>query len=114
MASLADMIRRNRRSKIKVGDFEFSIRRPTDLQAVSLGVMEWADGIRALTQFVEDWHGVKASDIVPGQPEEEIPFDADLLAEWLEDEPDLWGDLAQGIRQAHAEHSNAKEEQGKH
>lgn len=60
-----------------------------------------------LEHSVIGWQGVLASDVVPGQPDEPLPFSAEALRLLLDERPD-WERLALSALLAKADERNAR------
>ena len=100
---LADKLRKARESQKTLGEFTFTIRRPTDVEANALrssGRLTPA----AFLPFVIGWDGVKELDMIPGGDPHPLAFDADVCKEWLSDRPDLLSPLADAIMDAYMKH----------
>jgi hypothetical protein len=108
--SLIDKIRKAREQCVEVGGYTFTVRRPTDIEAMAL---RGASGIADLLPFVVGWSGVKEIDLLPSGDAVPAAFDADLAAEWLADRPDLLQPLVEAIMDAYRAHVAAMEEVAK-
>lgn len=106
MADLIEKLRRARERRVEVGGFDFTVRRPTDIEALEL---RRGCGLGDLLRFVVGWGKVKELDIVPGGGPEPVPFDAALAAEWLADRPDLLQPLADEVLDGYRDHVAALE-----
>lgn len=104
--SVIDKMRRAREKIVVVGGFQFTIRRPTDVEMVALG---GTGSIARLFPFVVNWESVREIDLIPGGDPHPLPFDADVCSEWLSDRPDLAGPLVEAILLAYDEHFAAME-----
>lgn len=108
--SLADKLRRARESVKTVGAFDFTIRRPTDVEANQLRAAGKLSAA-AFIPFVVDWGVVSEIDLgLPGGNPHPLPFDADACKEWLADRPDLLSPLADAIMDAYMKHVQALKE----
>ena len=106
-------LRKGRESKVEVGGFVFTIRRPTDLEAIDLQtVTSTLDGVRQVLRFVVDWHGVKGTDIVPDGEDKAVPFDSELFAMWVEDQPAIWGDLVAAVYERYTTFTETRDDAG--
>ena len=108
--ALIDKLRKAREQNVAVSGYIFTVRRPTDIEAMSL---RGASGIADLLLFVVGWDGVKEIDLIPGGVAVPVDFDADLAAEWLADRPDLLQPLVEAIMDAYRAHVAALEEVAK-
>jgi hypothetical protein len=104
--SLVDQLRKSREKIVKSGEYEFTIKRPTDYDAVKFAKMEQ---LGILTEFVEGWN-VKEIDIVPGGTSEVAPFSKELFREWIKEDLNLWNPLIEQIQAAYLDHKKAKDE----
>lgn len=103
MSALAEKLRKARETMVPVGGFEFTIRRPTDLEAQRLRV---AVSPGELIPFVVGWDKVREMDVLPaGGDGKPLPFDAAVCFEWLADRPDLLGPLVTAIGEAYKAHT---------
>jgi len=100
-------IRKARESQIEAGGFTFTIRRPTDEEAVRRQGESAFDFAR---DFVVGWKGVKESDLVNGGGSDEVPFDTTAWSEWLADRPDLWGPIGEAVLNAYMAHVKRRED----
>jgi hypothetical protein len=101
--SLADKMRKARESVVTVGEYKFTVRRPTDVEANALR----ADGrlsVAAFIPFVVGWDGVREMDMLPGGDPHPLAFDADACKEWLADRPDLLTPISNAIMDAYLAH----------
>lgn len=104
--SLIDKIRKSREQRVDVGGYTFTVRRPTDIEAMAL---RNAGGIADLLPFVVGWEGVKEIDLVPGGNAVPVAFDPVVAAEWLADRPDLLQPLVEAIMESYRAHVAALE-----
>ncbi len=110
---LLERLKESRQSKISAGAFEFSIRRPTDMEAITMQYTSNQDAVLGVMRFVYGWEGVTEADIVEGGTGEAVPFDAVLFCEWIQDRPELWGALIDGVLDTYTQHREAQETEGK-
>lgn len=113
MNPLIEKIRKARESRLTVGDFTLTIRRPTDLESVEMRYTGNREAVCGVSRFVVDWHGVRELDIAPGGTDKEVPFDSDLFAVWIEDQPKLWEPLINGVLDAYKLHAAKHEADAK-
>lgn len=106
MSALIQKLRKARERNVAVGGYTFTVRRPTDLEALDLRT---ASRIDALLRFVVGWQGVNEIDLMPGGSAVPVAFDAALAAEWLADRPDLLDPLVDAIVDAYRAHVAALE-----
>lgn len=98
--SIADRIRAARESQVKVGEWEFTIRRPTDLQLAEWQSQDDTGVSRVRQMFAEcvvGWSNVREQDLFPGGGDMEVPFDTEGFLTWAEDRLDLVTVLSQAI-----------------
>ena len=106
--SLADKIRKARETTVEINGGVWTIRRPTDEEAVSLSAN--GDGLLAIVKrFVIDWP-LKEIDLVPGGTDVKPQFDAEAFAEWVADKPDLWEPLGSAVLAAYKTHADKRDE----
>jgi len=104
MSALADKIRRARESKVEAGGHTFTIRRPTDVEAMALTS---ADVLEAVCRHTIGWDLIEL-DLDAGGTDVALPFDADAFREWVADQPDTLTTLADGILQAYQAHAEKR------
>ena len=106
MSDLRDQMRRAREAWYERGAHGFLIRRPTIEQLRSWRELDWSE---MLGRCVVDWRGVRVIDLVPDGTIADAPFDGEALAEWLSDDPELMGSLAEELQRRIAEHAAKRE-----
>ena len=99
--SLVDKIRRARETQVAVGGYTFTVRRPTDVEAIAL---RDAHGMADMMRFVTGWALVREIDLIPGGSPTDVPFDAEIAAEWLADRPDLLTPLITAVHEQYRAH----------
>lgn len=99
--SLIDKIKAARLTQITVGKYTFTVRRPTDLEASRLSHQNQETFLKS---FVTDWKGVHEIDLIAGGTAVDVPFEPDLFAEWIADQPQLWEPITSGIIDAYKRH----------
>ena len=102
--ALIEKILRAREQAVTVGERTFTIRRPTDADAVGMSSMQPFDFVR---KFVVGWN-LTELDVIPGGSAEPVAFHPELWAEWIVDRPDLWTPLATAIFDAYAAHADKR------
>jgi hypothetical protein len=90
MSALADKIRKARESEVPAGGFSFTVRRPTDAEAMNLGGVK---PVELLVRFVVGWNL------------REI--------EWVSDQPEVMGTLSAAIVKAYEAHAAKREDAAK-
>jgi hypothetical protein len=110
MSALAEKIRKSREKLVPVGGFDFTIRRPTDMD-----MMEFSRSRNPadLVQFIVGWDKVKELDLLPGGDGHPVPFDADACSEWLADRTDLMVPLVEAITESYQEYKQRQESAAK-
>lgn len=110
MATLLERLRAARESWVKVGEFEFLARRPTDVEMFKA---RGESPSAFLRRVIIDWRGVREIDLVPGGAPEPAPFDADVLVEWAEDRQQIYLDLVAAVENLILGHWAAKADAAK-
>lgn len=105
--ALIDKIRKAREIGVEADGRQFTIRRPTDEEAVRIS-RDNADMLAIVKRFTIGWN-LAELDLVPGGGPEKVTFDADLFGEWVADQPSVWEPLAQAIMDAYKAHSDKRE-----
>lgn len=105
--SLIEKLRKSRETLVPAGGYEFTIRRPTDLEVheyrnLSLKFSE------LLKNFVVNWN-LTELDIVPGGTGVAVVFSSELFMEWVADRDDLWDVLVKAILESYETHRVAQE-----
>lgn len=109
--ALIDKIRAARETRVDIAGHTFTIRRPTEMDMV-----EWRLGganRSALVSHVVGWDKVTEMDIIPGGDPHPLPFDGEVLAEWLRDRVDILAPLTEAVLDSFAAHKIAREEAAK-
>ena len=104
---LIERLRAARESWAKVGEIELLIRRPTRYQLAS-----WQDdpGIGPLRHCIVGWRGVSEITLgIPGGDGRELPFDAAVCMEWLEDRPEELAAAMRAVADTVSSHLGARE-----
>ena len=107
--ALIDNLRRAREFQVTAGGHAFTLRRPTDAEAIALGGSTPIDLVR---RFVVGWN-LAEMDVIPGGGPEPAAFSSDLWAMWVDDRPDLWGVLSEAVFGAYKSHTEAREDAAK-
>lgn len=102
---LIEKIRKAREIGVEAEGKKFTIRRPTDEEALQLAD---ASAIIYVKRFTIGWE-LTELDIVPGGGPEKVPFDAALFAEWVADQPTLWIPLGTAILESYKTHRDKRE-----
>jgi len=104
--ALIEKLLRARESGVDAGGHRFTIRRPTDADALG---MQGKGPLDFVTKFVIGWDLVEL-DILPGGGPEKVAFDSELWAAWIVDHPELWEPLGYAIVDAYRLHAEARGE----
>lgn len=103
--ALIDKIRRARESGVSADGRTYTVRRPTDAEALE---MQGKAPLEFVRRFVVGWN-VTEADLVPGGGSEVVPFSADLWCEFVEDRPQIWEPLATAILEGYTAHVKQRE-----
>jgi hypothetical protein len=106
MSDLRDQMRRAREAWFERGAHGFLIRRPTIEQLRAWRELDWSE---MLGRCIVDWRGVRVIDLVPNGTVADAPFDVDALSEWISDDPELMGALAEELQKRIADHAAKRE-----
>lgn len=80
MSALADKLRAARRIEVKVGEITFSGTRATPEQFSRYANLSTTDS-EVCRHHIDDWAGVKESDLFEGGSKEAVKFDRDTFSE---------------------------------
>jgi len=108
--SLIDKLRKSRQSRLECGGFALILRRPTDLEWFE---MRGKVDARKLLAFVDGWDGVTEGHMIVGGDPHPLPFDAQVCAAWLEDEPELMGRVVDAVMKSYQAHQERREQDSK-
>jgi len=89
MSSIAEKLRAARRFEIKVGDITFFGTRATPEQ-FSRYATQAATDAEVCRVHIDDWKGVKESDLIEGGGKEQIKFDRDDFSEAIAEKPEWY------------------------
>ena len=109
MSALSNKIRKSRHISYQVeGGPKLLLIRPTLLEfmAMSEEGVSHADIAR---RFTIGWEGVRECDIIKGGTTDEIPFDSDAWAEWLDDNGEWWLPIGDKVIKSFNEYMERKE-----
>lgn len=101
--SLIEKIKKAREQRVDAGGYSFTIRRPTDMDMLTLRNQAPTQG-DIMHRYVTGWSGVLENHVVPGGSSDQVPFDSDLFIEWVSDRPELWRPLTDAIMQSYEAH----------
>jgi len=113
MSDLAARLRKQRQFTVEVGKFKFTVRRPTDVEALEIFSSGPVRFDRLATEFVVDWGVVVEDDIAGGGSQIPVPFDRELWEEWIADRTDFWQPIGKKILSTYQEHAEKMDAVGK-
>jgi hypothetical protein len=105
--SLIDKLRKARETVVEVEGFKFTVRRPTDQEAINLRDITF---IEVAQRYVVGWAGVQELHLIPGGDGREVGFDADLWKEWCADHPEFWQPISTAVMDAYQKHRQEQDE----
>jgi hypothetical protein len=103
--SLIDKIRAARLTVVEIGKFKFTIKRPTDIERLTL---KNSTHETLFKSFVVGWDNVKEIDIISGGTSIDVPFEPDLFVEWTADKPELWEPIFDALMDSMKRHDQAR------
>jgi hypothetical protein len=106
--SLVDKIRKAREVGIEVNGMQFTIRRPTDEEALRISRAD-SSLLDVVKQFTIGWQ-LTELDVIPGGTGAKIAFDAELFCEWVADQPLVWEPIGKAIMTAYEAHAKKRDE----
>lgn len=106
--SLLDKIRKAREQGVEIDGRRFTIRRPTDEEALTMRA-ESVGLVDVVRRFTVGWEMAEI-DIIPGGGPEKVPFDPVLFGEWVADRPQVWEPLGTAILDAYKAHADRREQ----
>lgn len=107
--TLIAKIRAARETSVTVDGRRYTVRRPTDAEALELAGV---GGLELVRRFVTGWD-LREIDLIPGGSPEPVEFDPLLWEVWIQDQPHLWAPLTEAILQAYQEHNRARDDAAK-
>jgi hypothetical protein len=109
--SLTDKLISARQFTELVDGHTYTLRRPTDEEAIGLTSISSSVGL--VKRFVIGWDHTEISLGIPGGNPTPAPFSAELWSEWVADQPQVWPVLATAIVEAYQRHVAAREQTAK-
>lgn len=103
---------KSRQSKLKVGEYTFTVRRPTAYEAALLFQNDPTQ-YDVARDYVDDWDGIKDKDLIPSGGNELAEFDKTLWAEWLSDQPELWEPIFDHVVKSYQSYKGKVDDEGK-
>lgn len=102
---LIDKRRAAREFTVDAGGRSWTLRRPTAYERIGLAGLT---PFEILCRFVVGWN-LTSLDLVAGGDGHPLPFDAELAADYLAEQPELWQPLTQALADAINAHDAALE-----
>jgi len=107
--SRAEQLRRTRQFPIEIGKFEFTAVRPTVKEALEIQ-HEGTSPLEVARKFVVNWKNVTEADVLPQGTTDELSFDRELWSVWLDDRPDFWLPVYNGVLNAYSRYTEKRED----
>ena len=105
--SLIDKIRKARETVVEADGHQFTVRRPTDEDAMRMSSN--GDGLLSIVkEFTVGWD-LSELDLIPGGGPEKVAFNAALFAEWVADQPAVWEPLGNAILASYKAHADKRD-----
>lgn len=101
MSVLSKKLRKAREVEVKVGDFTFTVLRPTDLEMLELRGQQMGT---AILPYIVGWSGVSELAMTGSGAPHPLDYDADACAEWLSDRLDILGKIVDAVFEAYSAH----------
>lgn len=95
MDSLTEKLRKARESVVEVDGKRYTIRRPTEAEQATVSG-QGATALDLVRRFVVDWE-LHEVDLIPGGSPVAVKFSAEAWVEYVDDHPELWEPLSNGI-----------------
>lgn len=105
--SLIDKIRKARETTVEAGGRTFTIRRPTDEEAMRMR-SNGDDLLVIVKAFTVGWN-LTELDLIPGGGPEKVTFDSALFGEWVADQPAVWEPLGNAILDCYKAHADKRD-----
>jgi len=105
-------LKKSRQSTLKIGEYTFTVRRPTAFEAANL----FADNptqFDIARDFVDGWDGVKDADLVPSGGNDAAEFERVLWGEWLADRVEFWEPIFDHVVKSFTDYKERKGAAGK-
>jgi hypothetical protein len=105
--------RKQRESSVKVGEYTFTIRRPTDEEA-ALSLNGQKNAVEICSEFVCGWSdNVTEATLVSGGSSDPVPFHSGLWRDWCADFPACWTPITNAISESYEAHRKEIDDAGK-
>lgn len=109
MSVLSEKMRKARQMQVDCGTGKtLTVLRPTPLQWEE--IVKSANFVRGVIGLVIDWSGFVELDFIPGGDPHPLKFDADACAEWLEDNPAVFANVADIVIDGMKKYMEAKQD----
>lgn len=99
MSYVADKIRKAREQRVEVNGHFYTFLRPTDAQRAEWFSLDGISPLELVRRSVIGWD-LKEIDLFEGGNPTLAEFSAEAFAEYVNDQPDLWGPLSTEIQAA--------------
>jgi len=109
---LLTRLRKSRQSTVKIGEYTFTVRRPTAFEAANL-FQNNPTQFEIARDFVDNWDGVKDKDLVPSGGSDAVEFDRVLWGEWLADMVEFWEPIFDHVVESFTAYKERKDTAGK-
>lgn len=101
--TLLEQLNKSREVRVPSGDVTFIILRPTDMD-VAMNVRIDIHERDIFRKYVIGWDGITERHIVASGENMPAQFSAELFAAWIEDHPEHWNPIINGISEAYLAH----------
>jgi hypothetical protein len=113
MSLLSEKLRRARETNVQINGHTFTVRRPTDVEAMEFRQEHGADdalyAARLAEIFTVGWSLSEIDLGIPGGGPEKVPFDVDAWREYIAVHPELWAPLSTKILDAYTAYAAKRE-----
>lgn len=98
-----------RETTVEACGHKWTLRRPTAYERATIGGL---DRLELICKFVSGWD-LTELDLIPGGSPVAVPFDQDLLADYMADTPSLWEPLTLALSKSIEDHDARLEDAAK-
>ncbi len=109
MATLKEKLQAARQVGLQLGSHRITLRRPTPWEIAKAHASDQRMDVVWAAGFVIGWDFTEA-DVIPGGLPEPASFDGEVFALWIQDYPDHWPTLVNGVVAAYQDHERAQAE----
>jgi len=103
--------RKARQGTVKVGDYTFTFRRPTEIEAAKIQGDYTAFDVAV--EFVCGWSdNVTEAVLIPGGASDPATFSKELWADWCADRSEFWPPIMKAITEAYVNYTQGKTDSG--